>query len=232
MKVNDNNSTEIEDMEKIQTLLRSKKTLTWIFTGDSITHGALHTYGWRSFPEHFSERIRFEMGRGLDYVINTGISGNTANEILQCFERRVSQLKPDVVFLMIGTNDSVAGMKGVNVYESNLSKLVDLIHQSDAIPVIGTPNPILLEVGTDVANRACLPEYVKVMRRVAQQKNIILIDHWKHWETVKPSKDLMMEWLADSMHPNLYGHIEIAKEIFKALGVYDANSPTCKLFVP
>ncbi|OHB54209.1 MAG: hypothetical protein A2Y12_17035 [Planctomycetes bacterium GWF2_42_9] len=223
---------KMEDMEKIKTLLIAKKPLTWIFTGDSITHGALHTYGWRSFSEHFSERIRFEMGRGLDYVINTGISGNSTSEVLQSFERRVSQLKPDVVFLMIGTNDSVAGMDGVNTYESNLSKLVDLIRQSDAIPVLNTPNPILSEVGTGGANRACLSEYVRVMRKVAEQKNIILIDHWKHWETIKPGKDSMMEWLADSIHPNLYGHIEIAKEIFKALEIYDTNSPTCKLFVP
>jgi lysophospholipase L1-like esterase len=221
----------MHDDEKIQHLMQSGKPLTWLFTGDSITHGALHTYGWRSFPEHFSERIRFELGRGLDYVINTGISGHSTNEILEQFERRVSLFKPDVVFLMIGTNDSVKGQAGLESYEANLLKIINLTRQNNGIPVINTPNPIITEIGGGVT-RTSLPEYSEVMRKVSKQKNVILIDHWKHWETAKPNKDAMMEWLADSIHPNAYGHIEIAKEIFKCLDIYDANSKVCGLFVP
>jgi lysophospholipase L1-like esterase len=131
---------------------------------------------------------------------------------------------------MIGTNDSAGGEDGLESYEANLSKLIDRIRQNNSIPVINTPNPILTEVGG--GTRASLPEYVEVMRKIAQQKGVILIDHWEHWQTAKPSKDSMMEWLADSLHPNHYGHIEIAKEIFKALNIYDANSKTCGLFVP
>ena len=55
--------------------------LRWVFTGDSITHGAVHTYGWRDYTELFSERLRYEMGRRRDMVIKTGISGWTINRI-------------------------------------------------------------------------------------------------------------------------------------------------------
>src|SRR6185369_10691115 len=61
----------------IKRLLAGKAALTWVFTGDSITHGALHTLGWRSYPEHFAERVRWELKRMRDVVINTGISGDT-----------------------------------------------------------------------------------------------------------------------------------------------------------
>ena len=35
----------------------------WLAVGDSITHGAVHTNGWRSYPEHFNERVKFELRR-------------------------------------------------------------------------------------------------------------------------------------------------------------------------
>ena len=68
-----------------------------MFTGDSITHGALHTMGWRSYPEHFAERVRWELGRMRDIVINTGISGDrmpayskTQNGVFIAFDRKLS----------------------------------------------------------------------------------------------------------------------------------------------
>lgn len=221
----------MSDKDKINQIMKSDKPLNWLFTGDSITHGALHTYGWRSFPEHFSERIRMELGRNLDYILNMGISGYTIDCVLENFERWDSFFKPDVVFLMIGTNDSQLGKAGLEAYEANLLKMIDVIRQNKSMPIINTPNPIITAVGAGLV-RTCLHEYVEVMRRVSQHKNAILIDHWIHWETAKPDSDSMMEWLSDSLHPNCYGHIEMAKEIFRSLNIYDVNSKVCGLFVP
>ena len=215
----------------IQQKLKADKPLTWVFTGDSITQGALHTYGWRSYPEHFSERIRFEMRRGLDYVINTGISGDTSAKLLSQFERRIGFFKPDVVFIMIGTNDAAQGISGLESYKVNLIKLVKQVRQAGGIPILNTPNPILQESGSGKM-RTSLLEYVQGIRDIARQEKVLLIDHWRHWETEKPDSDAMIRWLADSSHPNHYGHLEMAKEIFRALGVFDPDSNTCKLFVP
>jgi hypothetical protein len=42
-----------------QTGTKDKETaLTWVLTGDSITHGAWFTNGARSYPEHLAERVR------------------------------------------------------------------------------------------------------------------------------------------------------------------------------
>ena len=66
----------VDGLEGIKTLLAGKDPVMWVITGDSITHGALHTLGWRSYPEHFAERVRWELRRVRDIVINTGISGD------------------------------------------------------------------------------------------------------------------------------------------------------------
>ena len=47
--------------------------LRWVFAGDSITHGALHTMGWRDYTELFSERLRHELKRPRDCVVKTGV---------------------------------------------------------------------------------------------------------------------------------------------------------------
>jgi len=69
-------------MERIKQLLQSDQPLKWLFYGDSITHGALHTFGWRDYTEHFTERVRFEMNRRRDIVIKTAFSGNSTKDLL------------------------------------------------------------------------------------------------------------------------------------------------------
>jgi len=34
-------------MQRIKDILKSEKPVKWLFYGDSITHGALYTSGWR-----------------------------------------------------------------------------------------------------------------------------------------------------------------------------------------
>ena len=93
----------------IRDLLSGNAHLTWVFTGDSITHGALHTMGCRSYPEHFAERLRWELQRRQDVVINTGISGDRMSRLLQNQDWRVWRFQPDVVSLMMGMNDCTEG---------------------------------------------------------------------------------------------------------------------------
>src|SRR5206468_2375866 len=87
----------VSDLQKIQSLVRSPEPVTWVFTGDSITHGAHHTFGWRSYPEHFAERVRWELRRYRDVVINTGVSGDTIKGVAADVDHRVLRFRPNVV---------------------------------------------------------------------------------------------------------------------------------------
>ena len=59
------------DSTRLRALLSSDAPLTWVLTGDSITHGLIHTRGARSYPEHLHELIRGDLGRVQDIVINS-----------------------------------------------------------------------------------------------------------------------------------------------------------------
>ena len=49
------------DFEKISEHFKSedKQPWIWLFVGDSITHGAAHTHGFRSFPEIFADTMQY-----------------------------------------------------------------------------------------------------------------------------------------------------------------------------
>jgi lysophospholipase L1-like esterase len=216
------------DLNLIKAKLADPKPLTWVFVGDSITQGAFHTFGWRIYPEIFAEHVRFECNRRLDVIINTGISGNTIQDILNHLDWRVLRFKPDIVFLMIGTNDSTMGPEGVADFRNGITRFIENVRRADSIPVITTPNPILIKYSPD---RKDIVVYIDALREIAEIGSVVLIDHYRFWKTVKPDVNSMMMWLNDNLHPNEYGHREIANQIFRCLDIFN-EKPTCKFWIP
>ena len=219
-------STTNGDFEKLQALISDmSKPARWIFTGDSITQGAKHTLGYRSYSEIFSERIRFEMNRSRDIIINTAISGHVTVDILNDFEWRINQFNPHVVSLMIGTNDAADSRKiAVEVFEQNLLMLIQKIQNANAIPILHTPNTITCEGSGKQRSR--LAQYVNTVRKVALKMNVMLVDHWKFWE-VNEKRRNSEHWLADPLHPGGRGHLELAREFFRTIKICDNQSFTC-----
>ncbi|WP_121357239.1 SGNH/GDSL hydrolase family protein [Flavisolibacter nicotianae] len=224
---------QIDDLQALKAAIADRqKPMKWIFTGDSITQGAKHTLGYRSYPEIFSEHVRFEMNRSRDFIINTAVSGQTTREILADFDWRIAQFSPAVVSLMIGTNDAAKSRRiPVEEYGKNLETLVQKIRALKAIPVLQTPNTI--EMGADPTKneRSDLPFFVETMRKLADQHNLILIDHWRSWE-VNQEKVVAEKWRNDPLHPNGKGHLEMARLLFQHLDICDDRSFTCSGHVP
>lgn len=217
----------VEDLERIRTLLAGKDPLKWVFVGDSITHGAKHTYGSRSYPEIFGERVRWELRRVRDVVINTAISGNTSLDILNDYEWRIRQFLPSVVFIMVGTNDAaVKRAISTDRYREALVAIVRRIRNEGAVPVLQTPNAVVLE---KAGGRERIGEYMEVIRSVAAAEGTILVDHWAYW-TDRARADIVevRKWYSDELHPNGRGHDEMAKLLFKAIGIFDPATFTGK----
>lgn len=121
------------------------RPFVWVFYGDSITHGAVHTHGWRSFVEIFQERVRTDMDIYYDSFINSGDSGQDSGHLLRDwqYECQVRRHRPTVVSLMIGMNDA-DGRRTPEEFRANLRRLVKLIRADGAIVVLQTQNTIEL----------------------------------------------------------------------------------------
>ncbi|TPE22264.1 SGNH/GDSL hydrolase family protein [Clostridium perfringens] len=209
-------------------MIRGDKGLSIVFTGDSITHGPLHTKGYRSYTEHFRERLKEKFKNENIMVFNTGVSGATTRDIIRDFHICVNIYDPDIVFIMLGMNDSSNQIVPLEEYRSNILELINKVREIGAIPIIQTSNIIKLDL-----SRKSLKFYMDIVRAVARENNVMLIDHYSHWEELeKEDSNLKNELLNDLIHPNEKGHLEIVKFIFKELDIFEEDSYTCNLSYP
>jgi lysophospholipase L1-like esterase len=211
--------------------MKTVEPMKWVFAGDSITHGALHTWGSRDYTELFSERRRYEMDRGRDLIIKTAISGWTTKLIRNDIDWHILQFQPDVVSIMIGMNDCTLGHEGLPAFEDNYRYILDRVMENPKTSVIlHTMNPIWKEA---VERYEYLPAYVEVVRKVAQERKLPLIDHWTEWTcAIEEMPRRQSFWMNDSLHPNSFGHRAFARLMFKELGIWDDQSYTCRLPIP
>lgn len=213
------------DLQRLRAALESERPLTWVLTGDSITHGLLHTQGARNYVDHLHELIRGDMGRVQDVLINTAISGWRVVLLLEDFDRRVAMWRPDVVTLMIGTNDcSDAGAFPVISparFAASVTEFVRRGRAAGAIPVLQTQPAI------DVANapeRARIAEFAQAIRDVAAEEDVILIDQFAKFAKFAEfaelgAGDVPHGLLDDPFHPGEAGHAALALEIAHVLGL-------------
>jgi acyl-CoA thioesterase I len=214
----------------LRSIFSSPKGVTWLLTGDSITHGAVYTFGWRSYPEHFMERLRWELRRMADTVVNTGTSGDTTDGLLRDLKGRVLRFRPDVTSIMMGMNDCVAGRAGIEAFRRNLLNLADASENNSSLLLLHTPNPI--RPGADI-ERTHLPHYADIIREVAARRKLMLVDHYDHWITQnRKHPGAFRRWLdSDGIHPSAQGQLQLARLFFVRLGIFDPASPTCKLCI-
>jgi len=207
------------DLRRIAAALADPAPLNWIITGDSITHGLVHTQGGRSYPEHLHELIRGERERVRDVVLNTAISGHRIVDILDDWDRRVASWHPDVVTLMIGTNDASDGgpreVITATDYAASLREFVVRVRALGAVPVLQTPPAI------DISNapeRARIGEFAAAVREVAASEDVILVDQYARFAELGAGG---VPWglMNDPFHPNATGHAALALELADALGI-------------
>lgn len=214
-------------MSAIAPLLTRSEPTKWVFAGDSITHGALHTIGWRDYTEHFTERVRWELKRTRDVVIKTGISGWTIRHIADDLDWNVLQFKPDCVSINVGMNDCNQGETGLEAFRTTYLETIDRIHEATGAAVLlHTPNGVLPT--TNEARLQHLEAYTESVRALAQQTGSLLVDHYAEWQATGMGGGIH-SWMSDGCHPNEYGHRVMAFTLFHALGIWDDASLVCRL---
>jgi len=217
-------------MKTISALLDSQDPIRWLFTGDSITHGAYHTFGARDYVQIFEERVRWEMARVRDHVIRTAVSGYRTGSILDDIDWNIRQYAPHVVSIMIGMNDAAAGRDGLPLFERNYNAILDAIGSRAALIILHTPNPVI--PGSDQAREPVLPAIADIVRKIGKKRGLPLTDHHREWQAAwKENPVRIYSWMSDGVHPGTYGHRAFARSTLRTLGMWDDNSLTGRLFI-
>lgn len=209
----------LADRTRIHELLtEADDPVTLLYTGDSITHGALWTDGWRSWTEHVDAALDAAHPNPARRVLNTAISGNTSTDVLDDFTERVTRWRPDLVTLMIGMNDFrlFDGEAGLPRFRENLAVMVDRIRALGAVPVLAASQPIQGEAPDSSGDYA---RYVAAIRAVAAERHVFMVDMRTDWLRATDG-DPPASWWGNSIHPSARGHARFAANYLRQTGIW------------
>lgn len=193
--------------------------MRWLFIGDSITHGALHTYGFDSVAQLWEKYLRGDLNRPDDVVLNTGVSGATAKEFLGRLDVRYTPYADaDVVIAMFGTNDCCfPGVISVEQFKGQLRRIISLVRGHGAQFVLRVPQPQKKEAGE---RKQALVPFAEAVREVAEQEQVILVDHFQSFGCLEEHEPEKFElYMNDGIHPGAAGHYQMFRELAYGTGL-------------
>lgn len=215
---------------EIQKEIRAKvedksKPLTWVFMGDSITHSAVHTHGYDGIAQLFEKYVKEDLRRTEDIVVNTAVSGGTVPNSMDYIEERMSKYKPDIVSVMLGTNDA-RNRDGRNEkanFKENLKSLAVKIREvnPEAIIIFRSPTQ-------GVGNWILDPVMITAMKEAAEEAgNILYIDQYEEWKEAFAAYPYLSKsdyYLGDNaVHPGAEGHVWMTEKFIRECGL-DMNT--------
>ncbi|WP_373193631.1 GDSL-type esterase/lipase family protein [Enterococcus sp. RIT-PI-f] len=216
----------------LQEMLKNKSSMTWLFIGDSITHGAAWTLGYDGIVQSFEKYLKNDLGRVDDIIINTAVSGATVASTLDESKQRLEKYSPDVISIMLGTNDVAnTGLTAEN-YKQQLIELIELAESKGAQIVLRTPTP-----STHGNKESRLPEFIEKIKEIVSVKsNIILVDQYTDFKELmtnypylwKPEYHIITDNFP--LHPGPNGHLIMTKIFITGLGMEKYGSQIENLF--
>lgn len=157
-------------------------------------------------------------------IINMGISGNTVRDLDVRWQTDVLDLKPDWLSIMIGINDVWRQFDAwlqterhvpIDEFAATLERLVRTTRPLLKGLILMTP--YFIEPKTSDPMRAMMDQYGNVVRNLAGKYQAIFVD-------TQAAMDKVLEILPpmslaqDRVHPNLIGHMILARAFLKATG--------------
>jgi lysophospholipase L1-like esterase len=163
-----------------------------VLMGDSITHGRIGI--------NYVEMIKDQMGNNNVELINAGKNSELAWNLLQRVDK-VIQCDPDIVTILVGTNDANASMSkktmksyvrrmklprnpDIDWYKETLSSLIDSLKDNTSAKIALISIPTIGEDPDDPAFSRST-EYSKIVQEVSKERDVMYL----------PLHELMVERL-------------------------------------
>lgn len=188
--------------------------------GDSITYGS--GLGTKLRSEYcYPARLQQLLGTRYE-VMNYGVCGRTLMDIPERSYREtgylevLAQQSPDILIVMLGTNDSRRSVWDAKAYRQQYETLVDELTGLSSQPEIYLMIPPKAYPGDEgviiygIRDTIIRDEVSEIVRQVAEEKDTGLIDLYAVTENHP-------EYFKDGVHPNRQGYEMIAEEIYRQI---------------
>lgn len=208
-----------EHQPAVQAIKEPPRTIKVAAVGDSNTFGqgvSDEERATKSYPAQLQAKL------GDKYEVkNYGISARAA---IKTSDKPYDQepvyteskdYQPDIVLIMLGTNDSKAVNWNAESYRNDMISLIESYKSLESQPVVyvlTVPALVLTQVNkdTDIDGYVAINQVVPMIREIAAETHSPLIDIYS---ATKDRTDLIL----DGVHPNAEGLGIIADTVYKAI---------------
>ncbi len=192
-----------------------------MFLGDQTTAWLRHS-GQPGFAEMFRHRLRWELRRFPDLIVNAGVNNASIDEMWKIAQQGLSQCHPDVAFILPGIADGIKTANEPHRYAENLRNLAEFLRQNGTEPVLQTPP--LIESLSHPNGDDPMRLLSDLIREVAVVNNIPLIDHAEFWQ----EQAIEPEWIdLEQKTITQAGQHVLALLFFTELDILDRSSELC-----
>ena len=211
-----------QGIRQLPTLLTGEAPVSWLFVGDSFTpKNATDPRPWRLYSSRFSGAVQAHFHRPKDVFIDATFPQARLSEVLFEFESRVAKFRPDICFMAHSLAD--ADGKSIDRFEQMLVRLIQWARRFNCQLVVQTPPCLPSRNDSVLARRLILVESI---RGIAAEHEVLLVDHWGHWELATVHTSHIKHWIdADSQTPGEQGHRQLAVRLIKDLKLNQIAKP-------
>ncbi len=205
---------------------------TFLFQGDSITDGnRSRNNDWNHVMGHgyqyiIASRLWYDLPQKGFHFFNRGVSGNKVTDLAARWQTDTLDIKPDVLSILIGINDTSAFIDGnkdftAGAYESGYRQLLQQTKRQLPNVEFVLCEPFVLPVGKvkdnwqqyadEIAKRAAS------VKKLSVEFNTVFVPFRGAFNKVL-SKAPADYWIWDGIHPMPAGHELMAIEWMKEVG--------------
>lgn len=225
---------KVDAMEGDSVKLKRYRILTF---GDSTT--ATRSTISAVYSQTLAEILK---DKGVDVeVVNCGIPGSHSGKIedndrhkvrhaMDRFESDILSQNPDFTIVCFGINDSYIDDKesmisriSLEKYQENIERIIQGLKENNSQIILMTPNGYSSNMAQYQTLRT--NQYVNVVREVAREHNLPLIDQWAIYQSMRERGDDVDKMLLDDVHPNDIWHTKLANLLSEQIINMLKNSP-------
>ena len=179
--------------------IKIKEDDNFVFLGDSITE----LYPLKEYYENLP-------------VVNSGVGGNTTDDILNDMENRVYQYNPSKVFLLIGINDMNRGKDNEYIF-NNITKIVDNIQRKrpkakiyveSIYPINETDDEKINPPSLYNRSNEKINEINSMLKKKYENTKVTYIDVNKE---MKEDGQLKLDYTVEGVHITPLGYINVTR---------------------
>ena len=197
-----------------------------MFQGDSITDGGRNYEDLSDLGNGYARKLAEIISAILPDIsltfYNRGVGGNRTQDMMLRWENECLDLKPDVLFLLIGINDVLrnydAGEQNTDdAYRQQILKAVILAKENGVREMVFI-QPFLMNFADEAASmHKDLEGKTSALKEIADEHNILFVEMETFIQQLLKNQKSAI-WTYDNIHPTSVGHMAIALRLAEELG--------------